>query len=110
MNAAQRKARAMAEAQHIFDHAEMLLRESPGPLPAGFAQAVERAWRNRLRPYFDDPADYAAYCGDCWAQGKTPFEPESVEQLVAVNDAFPDETAPALSSRREDVAVDGIAG
>lgn len=82
----------MTESQHIFEHAEMLLREQSGPLPAGLTQAVNDAWRNRNRPHFADPAAYARYCGECWARGKTPFEPSSVEQLVAVNDAYPEET------------------
>jgi hypothetical protein len=81
-----------AELDPLFEHAEMLLRESTAPLPMGITQALNKAWDERNRPYFDSPAEYASYAGQCWAGGKRPFPPRTVAELKAVNREYPDET------------------
>jgi hypothetical protein len=91
MNAAQRKAAARRELELLTDHCIMLLRESPDPLPSGLAAEMQRRYDERNRPYFDDPQEYVAYCGECFARCLIPFGPEDVDQLRALNAAYPDE-------------------
>ena len=89
MNAAQRKAAAIRERDSLTDFCEMKLREDPGPLPAGLLPELERAWHDARRPYFDDPREYVDYAGDCFARGQVPYGPEDIEQLKALNCAYP---------------------
>jgi hypothetical protein len=108
VNAAQRKARAIMERDTLTDHCAMLLAESPGPLPAGLGAALERACDAARRPYFDDPREYVDYAGDCFARGQVPYGPEDVEQLKALNAAFPVETRWHFRHTPKELAAMGL--
>jgi len=86
----------------------MLLRENPGPLPTGYLAALERACDNARRPYFDDPQEYVDYAGDCFARGQVPYAPEDVEQLKALNYAFPVETRWHFRHTPKELAAMGL--
>jgi len=92
MTTARGSARARDELESLTEHCAMLLREQPGPLPAGLHSELERAYRERKRPRFDDPRDYVRYASECFARGKMPFEPETVQEYRALAVEFREQT------------------